>query len=133
MKTKTETKKILSALKRAMKRISKPVAWAKGAWGREVNSNGVTIRAWSWMGGRQAARKPEANCWCAVGAVFAATPDDKVADAAIAELRETGYVAVGKYKGCSIVVFNDVPKTTQKDVIAVFKRTIARLEKRVSA
>ncbi len=97
----------LEVLKRGLERVRK--GWCQHYYAKTADGHGTGVL------------NPEACSWCAVGAV-------NVNDEARTELMET----LGFAPHPPVGIWNDAPERTQADVIALFERTIARLEARPS-
>lgn len=105
---------VIEALRAAREKISSPERWTQGTWARGAND-------------RVAKLGNPAVCWCIWGALVPteSTTMYGVAEDAYEALRDDP--AVG---GCPIA-YNDKATTTHADVLALFDRTIARLESEV--
>jgi hypothetical protein len=100
----------LEILRAARSKISLSVRWTKHC--NASNSDGDPVMA----------SDPVAVCWCALGAVYASSPQNtNVA-------RNFAREALSRTAGTCIVTFNDHATTTHADVLRVFDKTIARLE-----
>jgi hypothetical protein len=71
---------------------------------------------------------PRARFWCAVGAIWAAGPDEP--DEAVR--RATRDVLRAVLGTCTLVAWNDAPERTQAEVVDAFDRAIAAEVARVS-
>jgi hypothetical protein len=78
------------------------------------------------------------NCFCAWGAVMRATKSDRLKNAAADALNADPTVRAfvtrtTTFSGRGIIIFfNDAPRRTQSQIVALFDRTIARLERQAS-
>lgn len=96
------TKTISEILFAAADLIEPEGKWTQGCSARNAEGNSAS------------ATRPDAVCWCAVGAIWCAAEShtSKLADAATDELEQVlgGLIAVGKW--------NDAPERTQAEVVA---------------
>lgn len=95
--------------------------------GRERVARGWTQRA---MARRSetiavAPSHPNAVCWCAAGGIYADHRTKNSHEAAVTALERE--LPPGDWDG-NIIAYNDLPTTTQADVLALFDRAIAALE-----
>lgn len=104
----------LHLLEIARAKISDPQNWTQGAEARD--ENGIAVLA----------TRPNASCFCVLGACISACDGWLVAPALISELG----TQIGP--GMSVVGFNDQPSTTHADVLALFDGAIARLRTQVA-
>lgn len=108
----------LEILKAARELISAPERWTKGHFAK----NGAGIATYC--------RSSSAVCWCASGATAWVVQDEDassgVADDIDADV-ELAKTLGGSNPG-DVASFNDQPTTTHAEVLALFDRTIARLE-----
>lgn len=112
---------ITSELLRAAKaRINTPERWIKGADALRLEPWLGCFTRWVVCGSRH----PDAGAWCATGALGSVVPKGQSWARAAAFL----FRAVpGRHP--SIPAFNDDPKTTHEDVMALFDRAIAAAER----
>jgi len=99
----------LEVLRGARAKIAQ--GWCQGASARDADGQltGVT--------------QPDACCWCAIGAVYAAAPLEP--DSGDAAFEYLARVTPGHLIG----TWNDDPSRTQAEVLALFDRAIAQQER----
>jgi hypothetical protein len=95
-------RKILIA---ARAKIERPEAWTKGRYARDKNGEGTIPNS------------RHAVCWCAIGAVHAASPSDTAP--ALTQLNR--FVPGGE----ATYTYNDFPETTHAEILALYDRAIA--------
>lgn len=100
----------LTILRRAREILTPPGAWTQGEAARD--SEGELV----------AAADPAAVCWCSIGALIKATPDDEM-------LRARASAVLKRHVPAGLLVtYNDYTYRTQAEVLAVFDKAIASLE-----
>lgn len=106
----------MNLLKRVRKRLSDRENWTKGEWARDA------------MGQKIAATDEYATCWCIGGAIAV---EEKCLDVAnhicdLAEmmLRKTVYALTRRTSTCSPIWYNDLKKTTHRDILDLLDITI---------
>lgn len=101
--------KPVTVLRRALKYIRK--GWTRGAFARDREGNVCD----------ETSRR--AVCWCAVGAIQRASPNDWYL------ARDTVALVEGVLKGSQALSnYNDAPRRTKAQVIAAFEKAIERVK-----
>lgn len=108
----------LEVLVRAREFISDPARWTKGTAARDAEGHEV---------------EPRDGCaFCIFGALRLAVNDQTLYDyyrQAADALCYDQFGQTGDGRWTALTEFNDAPETTHVDVIALFDKTIARLQK----
>jgi hypothetical protein len=103
---------LAEVLRAARAKIATPETWTKRAFARDIAS----VRVF--------ARSTSAVCWCAIGAIDSL---DITADDACAA-GEAGEALVAANRGRAVSYFNDDPRTTHANILALYDRAIALAE-----
>ena len=98
------SKQTISVLMGAKNRLSKPEQWIKNT--AAVNKHGQQVET----------NSKEACAWCMIGALHKTSGEYQAAYNLLVKNLPAGFATVSE--------FNDNPKTTHKDVIKVFNKTI---------
>ena len=108
---------VADVLRAARAKIEQPEHWCRHFLA--IDGDGKMVH-WAW---------PEAEAWCSIGAVasVARTPDDDVLSVDAEEILEA---CLPDERG--LPRYNDDPRTTHADILALFDRAIAKAEGRDS-
>lgn len=101
---------LLESLRTGRERVAR--GWTQGLYAIDLNGDKVDPTS------------EAASCWCAVGAIPRFVRGEHVHGEAVAAL---GW-AIPVNQCVDVVGFNDLPTTTQADILALFDRAIAALE-----
>jgi len=108
---------VLATLRGARALIAHPDNWIKGAEARDSESNDVE------------AESESATCFCTVGALHRAMVVAGKGDNVELYMEAQGQLIRHRLESGGLVFFNDDPTTTHADVLDMFDRAIAELEK----
>lgn len=104
--------KVLSILQAARLLLDDPRHWTKGWEARDKSGGGVSPGDYA------------AACWCGRGALWAVAPDDQWSRSdASAEVE--AQLPLGDWD--SIPSYNDAPRRTHADILALYDRAIDKL------
>ena len=116
----------LELLTKSRKRIEKPENWTQGSRAKDKNGLGCSPRSRS------------ADRWCSIGTLECESKsqsdilwgsEERHALMALASTKRLGWSAESTYgPGTQIAMFNDNPKTTHADVMAMYDEAIHNLQ-----
>ncbi len=119
-------KTTLEILKAARALVAKPNGWIRGSWAaKRVGGKVATTADWPAL-----IRRGRYNCYCAAGAVYRVSDDDDSSRRAFRAL--VGSDPPSWDAGSELIDWNDRPRRTQKQVVALFDKAITAEKTRLA-
>lgn len=117
------SQEVVELLRAARDKLSNPACWTQHFYARDGQGLGYTERFQT--------QYPEAQSWCALGAIYFFDNNSSAFNVAEAleNVLDAGVIADALVAGKNpVVAFNDAPGRKHEEILALFDRAIARLE-----